>query len=262
MGDGVFGEVHAGVFEEMLEHPVGESVVKIHASQRGIAAGGFDFKDIVAQLQDGDVKGSAAQVIHRDCLVEGLAKAVGQRGRGRLIDDADDLQLGDLARGPHRLPLRVVEICGDRDHGLADFLADPVLRDIPDVIQEQRGDFAQAVNILVHLDDHFLLLLRGKDRVFHIMLDLLDLVGKERPADQPLGSEHGIFGVDQDLPFRGLSDQAVALAVHGDHRRDQVAAAGVGDDPRPSPLHDRGARISGAQVNANDNGINHFALLI
>ena len=54
-------------------------------------------EDALAQLQDRDVEGAAAQVVDGDLLVLLLVQAVGQRGRGRLVDDAQHFEAGDLA---------------------------------------------------------------------------------------------------------------------------------------------------------------------
>jgi hypothetical protein len=70
------------------------------AAQVGVAVGGLHLEHAVADLQHGDVEGTAAQVIDRDLLVLLLVQAVGQRrGRG-LVDDAQHLEAGDACRRP------------------------------------------------------------------------------------------------------------------------------------------------------------------
>jgi len=63
----------------------------------GVAVGGLDLEDAVADFQDGDVERAAAQVVDGDLLVALLVQAVGEGGGGRLVDDAQDLEAGDLA---------------------------------------------------------------------------------------------------------------------------------------------------------------------
>jgi hypothetical protein len=60
-------------------------------------------------LEDADVEGPAAEVVHRHCPVEALAEPVGQRGRGRFVDDSDHVEAGDEAGVLGGLPLVVVE---------------------------------------------------------------------------------------------------------------------------------------------------------
>ena len=74
-------------------------------------------------FQDGDVKRAPAQVEDGHFLVFLLAQPVGQCRGGRLVDDAGNLQTGDLAGVLGRLTLRVVEVRGHCDHGLVDFVS-------------------------------------------------------------------------------------------------------------------------------------------
>jgi hypothetical protein len=72
-------------------------VVEVVAAQVGVAVGGLDLEDAVAQLQDRDVERAAAQVVDGDPLVLLFIQAVGQRGGRRLVDDPLDFQAGDAA---------------------------------------------------------------------------------------------------------------------------------------------------------------------
>lgn len=54
-------------------------------------------KHAVPDLQDGDVKGAAAQVKHQDGLVALALKAVREGRGGRLVDDPEHLEARDLA---------------------------------------------------------------------------------------------------------------------------------------------------------------------
>jgi hypothetical protein len=60
-------------------------------------------------------------------LVLLFVEPVGERRGGRLVDDAQDFESGNLAGVLRRLPLRVVEVGRDRDDGLRDRLAKVVL---------------------------------------------------------------------------------------------------------------------------------------
>ena len=106
----VAAQVDALVLFEFVGDPVDDQLVEILAAQEGVAVGGLDLEDAVAQFQDGDVEGAAAQVEDGDLLVLLLVEAVGQGGRGRLVDDAQDVQSGDLAGILGCLALGIVEI--------------------------------------------------------------------------------------------------------------------------------------------------------
>jgi hypothetical protein len=82
----------------------------------------------VGDFNDGHVEGAAAEVIHGDLGVARLlVHAEGERGSGRLVDDALDVQTGDAAGVLGRLTLAVVEVGGHRDDGFGHFLAQVVL---------------------------------------------------------------------------------------------------------------------------------------
>ena len=87
----------------------------------------FDLEDAVADLENGDVEGAATEVEDQDGLLVLLVEAVGQRGRGRLVDDAQHLETGDLAGVLGGLPLAVVEVRRDGDDRLGDLLAQVLL---------------------------------------------------------------------------------------------------------------------------------------
>ena len=68
-------------------------------------------------LQDGDVERAAAEVVHRDHACALPVEAVGQRRRGRLVDQAQHLETGDAAGVARGRPLGVVEVRRHRDDG-------------------------------------------------------------------------------------------------------------------------------------------------
>ena len=83
-----------------------------------VAVGRLDLDDAFADLEDRDVERAAAEVVDGDRLVLLLVEAVGERRRGRLVDDAHDLEAGNLPGVLGRLALRVVEVRGHRDDRL------------------------------------------------------------------------------------------------------------------------------------------------
>jgi hypothetical protein len=86
--------------------------VEILAAEEGVAIGGLHLEHAVADLQDRDVERAAAKVVDRDRLAVLLLQPVGERSRGRLVDDAQHFKTGNLAGILGRLALRVVEVSG------------------------------------------------------------------------------------------------------------------------------------------------------
>ena len=142
-------------------------------------------------------------------------KAVSQRGSGRLVDDSLDLQPGDFTGVLGRLPLVVVEVGRDRNHGFADFLPQMRLGVSLDFLQNHRRDFLGRVFLLANLDT----LISP-----HLALDTHD----------------GALGVEDRLPLGQVAHQPLAVLGEGDDRREHLAAKGRafgrGDDGRAAAL--------------------------
>ncbi len=103
---------------ELGDDPVDDALVDVVAAQVGVAVGRFHFDHAIAHFEDGDIERAAAEIVHGDGFVLLLIEPVSERGRGRLIDDAHDVEAGDLARVLGGLALRVVEVRRHGDHGL------------------------------------------------------------------------------------------------------------------------------------------------
>ncbi len=185
---------------EFARHEVDQPVVPIDAAQVNVAVGGQDLEVAGRVAHHGDVERAAPQVVDQRqarVVVAGaqlaLAPGVGQRGRGRLVDDVDHVQARDSPGVFSGLAPRVVEIIGHRDHGVAD-LADALLGVLAELFEDQTReefgrDFAAVEGALV-LD------------VAHEPLDAVDDV---------FGIFHGrpgAAGPDDDVAAFGQQDQA------------------------------------------------------
>src|SRR5690349_19769456 len=83
-----------------------------------VTVGGDDLEDALVQAEDGDIEGTAAEVVDGNDAVALLVEAVGERSRGGLVDEAQDLESGDAAGVFSGLALRIVEVGGHGDNGL------------------------------------------------------------------------------------------------------------------------------------------------
>ena len=223
IGDGVFevkataGDNHLGGdnFDKALvdwlvsEFKKSQGIVPVVAAEVGVAVRGLDLEHAVADLEHGDVERPAAEVEHRDLLVLLLVEAVRKRGRGRLVDDAKDLEARDLAGILGGLALGIVEICRHRDHGLRDLLAEVGLRVGLELAEDERGDLlrGELLDLVAHLDLDVGVAVLSLD---HLERHVLRLVAdfREFAADQALRREDGVARVGDGLPFGGLTHEA------------------------------------------------------
>src|SRR5690606_30149141 len=86
---------------------------------------GFDLEDSVSDFEDGYVEGATTEVEDEDGPVGRLfVQPVGEGGCRRLVDDAKDVEPGDLTCLFGGLTLGVVEVGGDGDHRIGDGVAE------------------------------------------------------------------------------------------------------------------------------------------
>ena len=148
----VLAQVDALVLLELVGQVVDDALVEVLAAEEGVAVGGLHLEDAVADLEDRDVEGAAAEVEDGDLLVLLLVEAVGERRRGRLVDDAQDVEAGDAAGVLGRLALAVVEVGRDGDDRLGDLLAEVVLGGLLHLLQDEGRDLGRAVLLAADLD--------------------------------------------------------------------------------------------------------------
>ena len=252
-GVGLFAEVHAVLAFELVENPVHDPVVPVVAAQMGVAIGGFDLENAVADFQDRDVEGAAAQVINRDFLVFLLVESVGQRGRGRLVNNAQDLQAGDASGVLGGLALGIVEIGGDGDDRLGDLFAQAHFGVGLELGEDHGRNFrrAELLGFAVHLDFHGDVAVGAGDHFVRDALEFL-LHFAEFTAHEAFDGIDRVAGVGDGLPLGGVADQAFAGLGEGDHGRCGAFAFRVFQNHRFAAFHDGHARVGGSEINADN----------
>jgi len=211
---------------ELLDQPVDDALVPVVATEVVVAARGFDLDDPVTYLEKGHVEGAATEVEHQDDLVVALVEPVGQRGRGRLVDDAQHVEAGDLAGLLRSLTLGVLEVGGDSDDRVSHRLAEEGLGVTLELLQNESADLLRGEVLAVEL-----LLPVGA----HVALD-----GADRAVD-----------VGDGLTLRDLADEHLAVLGERDDGRRRPRAFGVRDDGGLATFEDGYDAVRRAEVNAN-----------
>ena len=124
----IVAQVDALVGLELVGQPVDDPLVEVVAAEVAVAAGGTHLDHAVAHVEQRHVERAAAEVEDEHGLLTLLVEPVGQRRRGRLVDDAQHLEAGDLAGVLRGLALGVVEVGGDGDDRLRHLLAQILAR--------------------------------------------------------------------------------------------------------------------------------------
>ncbi len=145
-------QIDAVLGVDFVERNGEQQVVDVVAAEVRVAIGRLHFEDAVAQLEDGDVEGAAAQVIDGDGAFLGAIEAIGKRGRGGLVHEAQDFEARHAARIFGGLALRVVEVCGHGDDGLRYRRAEEALRIALELAQNVGGNFGRRESQFAELD--------------------------------------------------------------------------------------------------------------
>ncbi len=160
------------------------------------------------------------------CSFSPLSRRVGERGRSRLVDDAQHVQAGDRAGFFGRLALRVVEVRGDGNNGVGDLLAEVGLGVPLELLQDAGADLLGGVLLAVD-------------------------VGGPVGADVPLDRPDCAVGVGDGLPLGDLADQHLAVLGERDDGRRGARPFGVRDDGGLAAFENRDDRVRRAKVDAN-----------
>ncbi len=102
-------------FAQLPQQQLGDRPIEVVAAQRRIAARRLHLEHAVLELEDRNVERAAAQVEDGERPLGLLVEAVRNRRRGRLVDEAQDLEPRQPTCVARRLSLPVVEVRGHRD---------------------------------------------------------------------------------------------------------------------------------------------------
>ena len=180
-----------------------------------------------------------------------LVETVGQRGRGRLVDDAQHFEAGDLAGVLGGLALGVVEIGRNGDDRLLDLLAEIGLGRLLHLLQDEGGDLRGRVGLAFDLDPG-VAVGGAHDLVGDELLVLLHHRVVVAAADEALDREDGALRIGDRLALGRLADEPLAVVGEGDDRGRGAHALRIFDDLRRLAFHDGDARIGRAEVDADD----------
>ena len=241
-------QVDALVALELRAEPVDDRLVEVVAAEVVVTRGRLDLEDAVADLEHGHVERAAAEVEDEDRLVGLLVEPVRERGRGRLVDDALDVEARDPAGVLGRLALIVVEVGRDGDdrgvHGLAQVRLGVGL----ELLQDHRRDLRRRVLLAARLDAR-VAAGAGDDAVRddRLLLAHLGLLA----AHEALDGEDGVRRVGDGLALGDGADETIPASRERDDGRRRAAALGVLDDRRLTALEDRHTAVGGSEVDSD-----------
>ncbi|GJE73004.1 hypothetical protein CHKEEEPN_4566 [Methylorubrum podarium] len=201
---------------------------EVVASERHVAGGGAHLHHALVEFEQRDVEGAAAEIEHEDGALLLRRDPVGERRRGRLVDEALHRQAGEAGGVEGGLALDVVEIGRHRDHRLGHFRPEMRLRVGLEALQHQRRQLLRAEALAAAEPGD---------------------VARPHPALEGGDRALGLGG--EPLP-RGAPDQHRPVRVEADNGGRQRLAERVGDEPRSLRRPDGDRRVRGAEIDADD----------
>ncbi len=223
---GIVAEIDSLPGHELVCHQIDQSIVEVLASEVGVSAGREDLEHVLPDLENRDVEGPPAQVVDGHPLGEAKAEAVGESGRGGLVQKSQHLEAGDPPGVLGGLSLVVVEVGGNRDHRLLRLLAELLLGDRLHLPKHHGRDLGEGELLIPDLDAQAVI--RALDDAVGVdRLGLLDLLGEVVAADQALRGRHRVHGVVDDVGLGGVSHRDAAVLVEGHHAGRHRLAVGV-----------------------------------
>jgi len=249
----VAAQIDALLFLELVGQIVDQPHVEIFAAEEGVAVGRLHLEHAVADLENRNVEGAAAEVVDRDHAGLALVEPVGERCRRRLVDDAQHFETGDLAGVLGGLALGVVEIGRNGDDRLLDLAAEIGLRGLFHLLQNEGGNLRRRIGLALDLDPG-VAVAGTDDLVGNELLILLHHRVVVAPADQALDRKNRALGIGDRLPLGRLADQPLALVRKSDDGRRRAHSLRVLDDLGRLAFHDGDARIRGPEIDTDDLG--------
>ena len=244
-------KVHSAVLgSKFAGEPVDDGLVEIVASQMGVAVGGTHLEHTVAELQDGDIEGTAAEVVngHFHILVL-LVKTICKSGCGRLVDDTLHIEACNLAGLLGGLALAVGEVCGNGNDRLGNRLTEIIFRGLLHLLENDCGYFLRAVQTSADVHAGSVVVSTGHIVRYagHFFAHLV--VGL---AHETLDTEDSVLRVGNSLTLGRGADFALSAIGERNHRRGGAGAFVVNDYGRLVAFHYGYARISGAEIDSDN----------
>jgi hypothetical protein len=200
---------------ELVDEMADESDVEVFATKVSVTVGGLDLEDTSLDLKNRDIKSTTTQIVNSDDVVSSLVKTVSESGSGGLVDDTENVETSDLTSVLGSLTLRVVEVSGDGDDSILNVLAHVGLGGLLHLSKDETSNLGRRVFLSLGLEPGITVGVLD-DLVWDLLDIALDLSVGELSADETLGCEESVLGVDDSLALGGDTDETLALLCETD----------------------------------------------
>ncbi|EHH04711.1 putative NAD-specific glutamate dehydrogenase [Agrobacterium tumefaciens CCNWGS0286] len=243
-------QVDALILLELAGQIFDETHVEVFTAKEGITIGGLHFENAVADFQNGNIEGAAAKVVNGDGLAVLLVEAVSKRCRGRLVDDAQNIQTGNAAGILGCLTLGVVKIGRNGDDGLFDLFTEIGFSRFLHLLKDHRGNLRRGIIFVLSLHP-CVAIVALDDFKGDKSLVLFDGRVFVTAADKAFHRKQGIGRVGDRLALGRLADKAFAIVGKCHHGRRGARAFRIFNYFRVLAVHHCDAGIGRAKVDTD-----------
>src|SRR4029079_2926443 len=170
---------------------------------------------------------TATKVKHCDGFVFLLVETVGQRGRGRLVDDTHHFETRDFAGVFGRLALRVVEVSGNGDDSLINLLAEVIFGRLLHFLQDDCRNLRRTPILASCINSHIAAATGALNLVGNLFDFFADFV--VTASHEPFYRINRVRGIRDRLAFGDLAYEAIAVFSEGNDRRGGASTFRVRD---------------------------------
>jgi len=254
-GSHVVGDIELGLLLELLHAEIDKVVIEIFTTEMGVSISGLNFEDTILNGEERDIEGTTTEIEdeNRFLLLDLFVETVSNSGSGGLVDDSLDVHTSNGTGILGGLSLGIVEVSGDSDNSVGNFLSHVSLSDFLHLDEDHGGDFLslEFLGFSLELDDDHGFVggtsFEFEGPKFGISLDILVLV---LASDESLGIEDSVGGVSGNLGLGSISDESL-LFGEGNVRGSSVDTLIVGDDFDFIVLPDSDTGVSGSEINSD-----------
>lgn len=209
-GHTVAGKVDTGLLLELVDDVADEVNIEVLTTKVGVTVGRLDLEDTLLDLKDGDIEGTTTKIVDSDDTVSLLLHTVGKSSSGRLVNDTENVQAGNLTSILGSLTLGVVEVRGNSNDGVLNGLAEVGLGGLLHLVEDEATNLGRRVLLATGLNPGVTVGVLD-DLVGNLLNVTLNLNIGVLATDQTLSSEQSVLGVDNGLTLSGNTDQALAI---------------------------------------------------
>ena len=253
------GQVHSRLLAELVGAVRHKCVIKVLATQMGIASRGLDLKHAIVQGENTQIVRTPTAVKNQHILLTTARaiQAIGEGSRGRLVDNAQNIEPRNGPRILRGLALGIIKVRRHRDDRVLHRLPQISLGRLLHLLEHRRADLLRRELVLLALPVHLNLRLTSRPlqhRKRPKLLLALDHGVRELAPNQALRIKDRVRRVRGRLALGGVTNQTLLGRIGHIGRRSAIPLV-VRDNLHAIILPNTHTRIGSPKINANRRSI-------